>query len=188
MMRKIVLSVALIVGGGSLLAREKTKITFESVQNGRQLDSIPQTTVADFFQKWMNNTCSKLDLNWHLLLEQDGISYFGKHSLYNKIDFFVKVPSDSLRSQFYGYKQVNPDSLRNWVRLKVPQNELQLVAKAKCNAHKNPHSSVYFRLEHRKILTTFQWHTWDCSAIKHLDDKKYTIILDLVDGRVYDWY
>jgi hypothetical protein len=66
--------VVLIVGAGQLFAGKKTKITLANVQNGLQPDSIPQITVADFFQKWMSNTLSKLDMNGYLLLEQEGFS------------------------------------------------------------------------------------------------------------------
>ncbi|TGK35100.1 hypothetical protein EHQ12_16005 [Leptospira gomenensis] len=166
----------------------KRNMTFETVQKGNDLESIPQISVEVFFQFWIKNRKHvKIDVNVRKLFEEERFAYFGKKKfgIFGSESSFFKVERQTLQKEFPGYENFYASDLETYFWNEVlPQNDKQLwISNTTADKSKCGLKYRYF-LKDRKITVDPHWDVRNCSELVSLSTRRYRFIYDLKNKRI----
>lgn len=157
-------------------------MTFETVQKGKDLDSIPLISLDAFFQSWIKNRKHvKIDVNVRKLFEDERFIYFGKKEFgfFTSKSHFFKVEKEILEKEFPGYEELSASDLQihSWNELLSKEDRdiwLNTVApnRDRCGL------KYQFTLKDKKVILNAHWEVESCPELSPLKDKSYRLIYD----------
>lgn len=168
----------------------KSQMTFETVQQGKNLEKIPLISLEDFLQLWVKNQRKlKFKTNVTLLFKDSEYVYFGKNDIlgYSWKSSFFKVSSDLLKKEFPNYESFFAEDLFKyyWDHV-VSEKDARLYSSMDGNDRKKCGPESIFLLSDQKVALQLRWKVdSSCPKLSVFRGRVDRIYYDLNGGKFF---
>ncbi|EMJ93667.1 hypothetical protein [Leptospira alstonii] len=166
-----------------------SEMTFETVQQGKDLKKISQITLEEFFQIWIRNQRKvKIQTNVRILFEDSEYSYFGKTNMFGYIpkSRFFKVEANLLKKKFPNYESFFAEDLERYYWDHIVSKEdrdLWIHTENKTRQACGPEYS--YSLSDQKVTLQVYWKVdSSCPTLSIFQEKVDRIHYDLNNGKI----
>ncbi|WP_036095383.1 hypothetical protein [Leptospira weilii] len=139
----------------------KSQMTFETIQQGKNLEKVPLISPEEFFQLWIKNQRKlKFQTNVTSLFKNSEYVYFGKNDLlgYSWKTRFFKVSSDLLKKEFPNYESFFAEDLeRYYWNHRVSKEDRDLWIDTKNQDRKKCGPEFFYSLSNQRVVLEIRW-------------------------------
>ncbi|EMJ55205.1 putative lipoprotein [Leptospira interrogans serovar Valbuzzi str. Duyster] len=163
--------------------------TFETIQQGKNLEKVPIISMKDFFQLWIKNQRKlKFKTNVTVLLKDSEYVYFGKNDIsgYSWKSRFFKLSVDLLKKEFPNYESFFAEDLERyyWNHMVSKENrDLWTYAENKTRQECKP--EYFYSLSNQKVTLQVHWKVdSSCPKLSVFQERTDRIYYDLNSGKI----